>query len=132
MEYIINDKTHNINILLLKEYYKFMGEYYSDGIGLRLYVINQNQNRMFIIVPVYWSIYTKQFVEINTHTQNKINQIKKLKNKDFLISIKNELVNNFLLKTTTFKEFYNMEEVCEFIKYISTFWGLSDDFSKIL
>lgn len=132
LQYIINDKPYNIKILLLKEYYKFMGQYYSDGVGLCLYSILHNKNKMFIVVPMFWGKYANQFIPIDTNTQNKINQIEKSKNQDSLLAIKNELVNNFLLKTTNFKEFYNIDEAFDFIKYTADFWDLSDDFSIIV
>lgn len=95
----------------------------SGFFGLKLYKFEYNHYSTNIVIPIYSDYINTFFMEIDSDSINKINNMIELEAPIYFI--KNEIINNFALKVNTFREFSNLKDACEFMKNISNFWDLN-------
>lgn len=124
----INDFLLNLNNITFTSQFQYniiaeSIKYIPSGyFGLKLYKFEYSNQLMNIVIPIYSDYINTFFMEIDSNSINKINNMIELEAP--MNFIKNEIINNFALKVNTFREFSNLNDAIEFMINISNFWNL--------
>lgn len=137
IEYVRNGlinpiNTHNFDELLkdspIETNIKIIAKGYNGntlyGYGIHFIEFEYQNNKLYIIIPIFWGDINKKFKKFDIKTKNQIKKINNIWDNKRYTSISYELYLNFINKTQTFKKFNNYLKAYQYLKKITDFWNI--------